>query len=43
VLELRPEEPRVGIDGSVEILDRNAQMVDPPRLQEADAIEASGG
>ena len=38
VLDLRAEQPLVRRESLIEVLDRNAQMVDPPRLHASDAI-----
>jgi hypothetical protein len=38
MLHLGAEEPAVGLDGLVEILDRDAEMMDPSRLHAGDAI-----
>jgi hypothetical protein len=38
VLDLRTEQPLVGREGRVEVLDRDHKMVDPPRLHASDAI-----
>ena len=38
VLDLRAEEPLVGREGRIEVLDRDPQMVDPPRVHASDAI-----
>ena len=38
VLDLRAEQPLVGHEGRIEVLDRDPQMVDPPRVHASDAI-----
>lgn len=38
VLDLRAEQPLVGREGRVEVLDRDSKVMDPPRLHASDAI-----
>ena len=38
VLDQRPEQPLVGLERRVEVLDRDPEMVDTPRLHASDAI-----
>ena len=42
MLDLGTEEPRVRREGSVQILHRDAEMMDPPRLHEAKATSERG-
>jgi hypothetical protein len=38
VLDLRTEQPLVGLERRVEVLDRDPEMVDAPRVHASDAI-----
>lgn len=40
MLDLRTEQALVGLDGPVEVFDRDPEMVDSPRLHAGDAIRA---